>query len=379
MSVYRRGEVWWYKFRFNGQGIRESADTGSKTVAREAERVRRRELEDGLNGLRRQRARLFSLAAREWLDLKRSVLAPRSVQIEQANLKHLGPHFDRKLIGDIEAADISRYQQRRLLEGAAAKTINLEVGTLRAILRKNRLWANVQPDVNMLSAREDVGRAISQDEERRLLAECAASRSRSLYPAVTVALATGMRHSEIRLLRWKQIDLEKHTLTVGDSKTEAGRGRPIPMNDRAYHVLSMWAAHFPNREPEQYVFATEKCGAAGDDFKPCVYATDPTQPIGDWKEAWEAAKKRAKVSCRFHDLRHTACTRMLEGGTPFSVVATIMGWSPSSAVRMARRYGHIGQSAQREAVKALNGAGSEADGAQNWAQFQAARVSALAN
>jgi hypothetical protein len=80
--------------------------------------------------------------------------------------------------------------------------------------------------------------------------------------------------------------------------------------------------------------------------------------------------------CRARHKRHTACTRMLEGGAPFSVVATIMGWSPSTAVRMSRRYGHIGQAAQREAVKALNGAGSEADGAQNWAQFQAARGTA---
>ena len=379
MSVYKRGQVWWYKFHFSGQAIRESADTGSKTVARNAERVRRRELEEGLNGIRRQRARLFSIAAQEWLDLKRSVLSARSVQIEKANLKHLGPHFDRKLIGDIEAADISRYQQRRLAEGAATKTINLEVGTLRAMLRKNRLWANVQPDVKMLSAREDVGRAISQDEESRLLAGCTASRSRSLYPAVTLALATGMRYSEIRLLRWKQIDLEKHSLTVGDSKTEAGTGRHIPLNERACLVLGMWAGHFPNRQPEHYVFPTEKCGAAGDDFKPCVYATDPSVPIGDWKEAWEAAKERAKVACRFHDLRHTACTRMLEAGVPFSVVATIMGWSPSTAVRMARRYGHIGHAAQREAVKALNGANSESDGAQNWAQFQAGRVAALVN
>jgi hypothetical protein len=109
MSVYKRGEVWWYKFRFNGQVIRESANTGSKTLAREAERIRRQESEEGLNGIRRQRARLFSLAAQEWLDLKRSVLSPRSVEIQKANLKHLGPQFDGKLIGDIEAADISRY------------------------------------------------------------------------------------------------------------------------------------------------------------------------------------------------------------------------------------------------------------------------------
>jgi adenine-specific DNA-methyltransferase len=82
---------------------------------------------------------------------------------------------------------------------------------------------------------------------------------------------------------------------------------------------------------------------------------DSTAPIGDWKEAWEAAKERAKVACRFHDLRHTACTRTLESGTPLSVVATLMGWSPSTTVRMSRRHGHIGQAAQREAVKALEG------------------------
>ncbi|MGH9353456.1 MAG: site-specific integrase, partial [Terriglobia bacterium] len=56
--------------------------------------------------------------------------------------------------------------------------------------------------------------------------------------------------------------------------------------------------------------------AAGDDFKACVHSTDPTKAIGDWKEAWEAARKRARVSCRWHDLRHTACTRMLEAGVP---------------------------------------------------------------
>jgi len=46
---------------------------------------------------------------------------------------------------------------------------------------------------------------------------------------------------------------------------------------------------------------------------------------------------------------------MLEAGTPLSVVATIMGWSLSTTVRMSRRYGHIGQAAQVEAVRALNG------------------------
>jgi hypothetical protein len=49
MSVYKRGGTYWFKFLFQGQVIRESAKTDSKTVAREAERARRRDLELGYN------------------------------------------------------------------------------------------------------------------------------------------------------------------------------------------------------------------------------------------------------------------------------------------------------------------------------------------
>jgi hypothetical protein len=45
---------------------------------------------------------------------------------------------------------------------------------------------------------------------------------------------------------------------------------------------------------------------------------------------------------------------MLEGGVPLSVVASILGWSPATTARMAKRYGHIGQVAQRRAVAVLD-------------------------
>ena len=380
MSVYKRGGVWWYKFRFACQVIRESSRSASRTVARAAERARRRELEQAFNRIEKPRtAQLFSVAAAEWLQGKTAHLAPRSVVIERTNLRHLNPFFAKLLLCDIGAEDIARYQAERLEQGASPKTVNLEVGTLRAILRKNRLWATIQPDVRMLRARDDVGRAISREEEARLLEACRASRSRSLYPAVVLALNTCLRYSELRLLQWGQVDFAARTLTVGQSKTESGTGRVIPLNDRAYATLSFWASLFPERQPDHYVFPSERYGAAGNGFSPCSYATDPTKPIGRWKEAWEAAKARAGVRCRFHDLRHTGCTRMLEAGVPFSVVASIMGWSASTTVRMAKRYGHIGQAAQRQAVAALSGADFEDDGAQNWAQSQAVAAGQRAN
>ncbi len=406
MAVYRPtkdSKVWWYDFIFQGQRVRESAKTRSKTVAKDAERARHREMEESYNGIkRRDRAKLFSVAAADRLVLKSMTLAQSSQRIERDNLKHLGPHFERRLVTDIQAKDVSRYQHARLAEGASPKTVNLEVGTLRAILRRHRVWAEIQQDVRMLPTVDDVGRAIDDDEEAALLLACRKSRSRSLYPAVMVALNTGMRYSEIRLLQWKQVDFSARLLTVGRSKTQTGTGRVIPLNARILNVLEMWAAHFPNREPIHYVFPFEKYGAKGEEDSfgftagVVVYNTDPTRPIGDWKEAWEKAKERAGASlrgknpavlsttsrrcrkksvarleespddkgeriklqslkCRFHDLRHTAVTRLLEAGIPYPVVASMMGWSAATAIRMAKRYGHIGSHALRDAADVLGG------------------------
>ena len=61
---------------------------------------------------------------------------------------------------------------------------------------------------------------------------------------------------------------------------------------------------------------------------------------------------------------------MLEAGVPFSVVNEIMGWSAGTAVRMAVRYGHIGQTARRDAVNKLASATVfDAEGSQKLAQM----------
>lgn len=353
--LYRRGKVWWYKFRFAGRLFQESTKSTSKEVARRAELKRRRDLDEGLHGLRKREApQTLKTASNAWLALKKPTLAPKSVVIEKTNLSHILPVLGQQLLTDLGAADISRYQQARLKDGAAPKTVNLEVGTIRAILRRHRLWGNIQPDVRMLKTSDDIGKALDTKEEKALLDACADSRSRSLLPAVLLALNTGMRYSELRLLRWEQLDLKQRTVRVGKSKTETGAGRTIPLNDRATKVLQFWADQFPGRKPRHFVFPYERYGAGGDKFEACVFDTDPTRAITSWKEAWESAKGRAGVTVRFHDLRHTCVTRMLEGGVPLSVVAALVGWSPATTARMAKRYGHIGQVAQRQAVAILD-------------------------
>jgi hypothetical protein len=75
-----------------------------------------------------------------------------------------------------------------------------------------------------------------------------------------------------------------------------------PAKPRAIETLEFWAQQFPNRLPEHYVFLLEKCSRAGTEESfgfsgAIVYDTDPSQPIGDIKEAWEGAKKRTRRHC----------------------------------------------------------------------------------
>ena len=220
----------------------------------------------------------------------------------------------------------------------------------------------------MLPVKETVGKALNADEERRLLAACRTRRSRSIFPIVTIALNTGMRRGEIQNLTWQQVDFLDRTLTVKDSKTAAGSGRVIPLNDRALATLQVWATNFTGREPQHYVFPSEHYGFIGPDGKkPHATTRDPMKATKEVKTAWKSAQAVAKVQCRFHDLRHTACTRLLERGTPLSVVASILGWSAGTTAKMAKRYGHIGTDVQRIAVASLDGSSipSESDASED--------------
>src|ERR1700730_10938278 len=101
MAVYKRGETYWYKFLFQGQLIRESAKTNSKTVAREPERARRRDLELAINRIsRRERMPLFSVAAREWL-ASRTALAANTLEAYRHFAVRLTVEFGQRLVCDI--------------------------------------------------------------------------------------------------------------------------------------------------------------------------------------------------------------------------------------------------------------------------------------
>jgi integrase len=366
MSLYKRGDVWWYKFRFAGQMIRESSKSESKTIAKDAERVRRRELEESWNQIKRRKLPpLFSLAAADWLKTRTSI-APSTERSYKLAISQLTNDFGKQLLCDLSGEDLAAYQTRRKRDGVSNRTVNLELGVLRSILRRYRMWEPIAADVDFLKESASPGRALSHEEETRLLEAASKSRCRSLYPVVMLALNTGMRANEIRSLTWAQVDFLASALTVGKSKTAAGTGRIIPLNTRAVAVLEQWRAIFTEAQPEHYVFPHEKYGLAGNDRKLCAYEIIPTEPMHRWKVAWESARKAAKVSCRFHDLRHTFISRLAESHTSDSTVMALAGHVSRA---MLERYSHIRMEAKRRAVNDLSGTDFEPGVAQNWAQY----------
>jgi hypothetical protein len=147
---------------------------------------------------------------------------------EVIGMKHLAPSFGKKLVVDIEARDIQRYQKERMATGIAGRTCNIEVGVLRSVLKRYGAWARIQPRTEMLPENEDAGHALSTDEETALLAECGKSRSRLLLPFVTVAVESAARYGTIRRLRWKMWTFKIAVCNSEKTKPALAQGAQYP-------------------------------------------------------------------------------------------------------------------------------------------------------
>ena len=349
MSLFKRGDTYWYEFIFLGKRIRESAKTHSKTVAKEAEKDRRRSLERTLAGLpaekRADRIQTVSDLVTRYLNHYGLNHREKSTLFANSRLAHVRRLLGTTVLPDLTEDAIRDYIRTRLAEGAAGRTVNMELGELSRSIGKP--WSLLWPKVRKLEERKDVGKALSPEEESRLLEavvnQTSPNRSQSLGTFLRVALLTGMRAGEIASLNWGQIDFTRRVLTVGRAKTASGTGRQIPMNSQLFTVLAAHADWFTAK------FGDTRAGYHLFPFgKPTP--NDPTRHITDMTGAWEALRKRAGVDCRLHDLRHTAATKMAEAGVPESTMLALMGHMSRA---MMERYSHIRMLAKREAVEAL--------------------------
>jgi len=201
------------------------------------------------------------------------------------------------------------------------------------------------------------GKALSIEEENKLLdaakmrepdpetgkIDLKETRSPLIHTVIQLALNTTMRDSEIRTLQWERLDFLRRIITVGKSKTKAGSGRTIPMNETLFESLvehkKWFEENICNVSPQLYVFPFGK-----------NHKYDPVRPISTFKTAWTNVREKAGVWVRLHDLRHTAITKLAESGASDEVIMAIAGHVSRS---MLTHYAHIRTEAKRKALESI--------------------------
>jgi len=195
--------------------------------------------------------------------------------------------------------------------------------------------------------RHQIGRALTPEEKLGL--QDAASKNpdwENARLAMALALNTTMRACEIKGLQWKDLDFLERTITVRQSKTDAGR-RVIPLDDIGWDaIMDLYhrAQKAAGANPDNYVFPACENGNI-----------NPTTPQKSWRSAWRSLKKAAGIRhLRFHDLRHHAITELAESDASEQTIMSVAG---HVSRQMLEHYSHVRLEAKRRAVESLSNRG----------------------
>jgi integrase len=285
---------------------------------------------------------------------RKAQVSPRMVAYWRDGASSLSKLITVKLKA-ITPAHIATYQNARLAQGRAAKTINGECSVLRQLLKHAKLWYRFE-DYKAIrnTTKPPIGRALTDLEQARLF-EVAQSRENWLYAFTAGILGAfcGMRGCEIKALQWKDVNLNACVLDIRKSKTPAGWRAPT-LNSVCKDALSALRAKaivIDAAKPESYLFPSQKGGKI-----------DSSRPAKGWRSAWRSLRHKAARNdegeviypnlegLRFHDLRHTAVTVMAEAGLPDAVIMAQVGHiSPE----MLKHYSHVRRQALNAAAAAL--------------------------
>jgi integrase len=238
---------------------------------------------------------------RSWRDMRRK-------------LRVLEEWFGKRRLRDITYGDIREFKEARLqqptIHGSerTAASVHRELALLRkmlnvAVRERWLLYNPFQAGDALISSAIEVRRerVISYAEEERILAQCVGVRAH-LRPLVITALDTGMRRGELLSLRWADIDFEHRTITIRSYNTKTATERTVMMTARVYQeLMNLWNLSLKQRNA--LVFG-----------------------LTDIKRSFHTACRLAGVdNVRFHDLRHTAATRLISQGMPIEEVALVLG------------------------------------------------------
>lgn len=352
MSLFRRGEIWYASYSLpGGKRIKESLGTTDKRQAQELHDKRKAELwrVDRLGDFPDV---TFEEACLRWLEEKAD---KKSLDSDKSRMEFWLMHFEGVRLKDITEGNIyaavSRMQNRKDKEiwqskVNAAKRKGTEppaftprpvttatkakhLAMMKALLRaaeRDWKWLEKSPVIKIPSVRNKRVRWLEAEEAKRLIDEC----PEPLKSVVKFALATGLRRSNIINLEWQQIDMQRRVAWINPEDSKSNRAIGVALNDTACRVLRNQIG-----KHNKWVFVHTKAKHRPDGtLTPAVRKMRVDDSV-----AWKAACKRAGiVDFRFHDLRHTWASWLIQSGVPLSVLQEMGGWE---SIEMVRRYAHL--------------------------------------
>jgi len=351
MSLFKRGNVYWFHFLWEGRHVQRSTKQGNQRTARQIEAAFRTALANGNVGItERKKAPGFKAAMKSFLawSEKQHEAHPathRRYKVSSvALLSHFGDNpIDRITPEGIEVFKAARSNECKTVKGKEAgtrkvtktrirpATLNRELACLKAVfnhaIKADLLFRNPVSKVDFLPESNEQTRVLSYDEQARYL-EAATPLLRDV---ATIMLETGMRPEEVYRIQPENVNLAGGFLFNPFGKTKAARRR-VPLNATARNVLTRRVAGLET----PYLF-------------PC--STDSTRPTPKVNNAHERAMKAGKVAqFRLYDLRHTWATRAAESGIDLVTLASLLG---HSKINMVLRYAHPTQEHQTKAMEKL--------------------------
>lgn len=336
-SVFKRGDNWVIEYKKpNGRLRRESIGkigVATKSMAREVLRQREQQIKLGQYEMLEADIPTIAQFKEEYIRHIRDVKQNRSWELAIAQLKRLEAFFDDRILSKISSSDIDNYKLFRLKQVKPA-TVNRELACLSHLFnlakRQKRFFGENPVSISkLLPEHNQIERILSKDEEARLLE----SSSPALKAILLCALHTGMRKNEILSLKWDNLDLEKKLITLEHTNTKSKKTRRIPINSVLRTILLEQKLKVGS---SNYVFLSTK--------------GSPYKRHDSLKQSFTGACRRAQIEgLRFHDLRHTAATRMIELGASIVAVSRILGHAD---LKTTMRYAHPDDSL-KEAVETL--------------------------
>lgn len=235
----------------------------------------------------------------------------RSIEDMKDRLRWLSVHLENVLLTAITTDKMDLILAQK--EGTNA-TRNRHLSEVSKILHHahRKGWIDGVPALRRFVETKAEPRWLTPEQADRLIAELPGH----LADMAQFSLATGLRESNVRLLRWSSVDVDRRVAWVLGRETKNGRALSVPLNADAIAVLK--------RQPKGvFVFTYE-----GHTVWNCS------------SHAWYKAVKRAGLDgLRWHDLRHTWASWHVMAGTPLPVLQMLGGWS---SLAMVQRYAHIG-------------------------------------